>query len=420
MKPFRFIHASDLHLDAPFRGISAEEKSIASALQEATFRAYENLIKLCDEKEVDFLVIAGDVYNSTDRSIKAQLRFRDGLAELAHNNIQSFVAHGNHDPIQDWISSISWPEGVHVFGCKEVDQFTVQVDKEQAVQVFGMSYATKQEKRNLVKKYRPSEHADLFKIGVLHCNCGGQLGHDPYVPCTVKQLSDVGIEYWALGHVHERLVLSVDPHVIYPGNTQGLSIREKGERGCYVIDVNEYGEISLEFYPLDVIRWKAFEVDIENFQTLDTLDSFLTQALESLPEQEDGRSIICRVRLVGSGPLYPDLTREGAVTDMLSRTRETVSRLDPFVHVEKIENTCRPEIDVEKRREEGDLLGELLKFSEEIRNAASIRRELEGCLSELFENPRMRKSLSLASLEDAELENILENAERLCIDLLED
>jgi len=419
VKSFRFIHASDLHLGAPFRGISAEQGDVASALRDATLKAYENLIELCRRKKANFVVIAGDVYNAADRSIKTQLAFRDGLASLALKGIEVFVAHGNHDPLQEWIASLSWPEGVHVFGSTEVEEFTVKIDHVDAVRVYGISYGTKHENRNLLKKFRADKDPAIFRISVLHCNCGGQVGHDPYVPCTVRQLVETGFDYWALGHVHERLELSADPHVIYPGNTQGLSIREQGPRGCYVVDVDEAGEVSLEFCPLDVIRWKTLEMDIENFQTLDALDTFITDTLETLCEQEGDRPVVCRIRLTGSGPLYPGLGRVGAEKDLLSRVRDTVLKLEPFVYVEKVENLCRPELDLARRKQEGDLLAELLKISDEIRETSSVRSELEGCLSELFENPGMRKRLDLDEIDDAELHQSLDSAERLCIDLLE-
>ena len=95
---FSFIHAGDLHLDSPFRGVTSESPEIARQLQEATFEAYNSLINLCIEKQVNFLLLSGDIYDGADRSLRAQLCFRDGLQRLADKNIQVFIVHGNHDP----------------------------------------------------------------------------------------------------------------------------------------------------------------------------------------------------------------------------------------------------------------------------------------------------------------------------------
>ena len=98
MESLRFVHAADLHIDSPFQGMDQVNSVVAQRLRESTYEAYQNLIRLCLDEEVDFLVIAGDVYDGADRSIKAQLRFHDGLLKLAENGIQAFVVHGNHDP----------------------------------------------------------------------------------------------------------------------------------------------------------------------------------------------------------------------------------------------------------------------------------------------------------------------------------
>lgn len=128
MANFSFIHASDLHLDSPFVGISTESEDVARALRSATFEAYDRLIELCIDKKVQFLVIAGDVYDGQDRSLRAQLKFSDGLKRLADHGIRSFVAHGNHDPLSGWSSNINWPEEVHIFQADQVETEFVELN----------------------------------------------------------------------------------------------------------------------------------------------------------------------------------------------------------------------------------------------------------------------------------------------------
>ena len=97
MEPIRFVHAADLHIDSPFRGISQVNSAVAQRLRESTYEAYRNLIRLCLDENIDFLVIAGDVYDGADRSIKAQLRFRDGLSPQTEiSEISDFTKHPLH------------------------------------------------------------------------------------------------------------------------------------------------------------------------------------------------------------------------------------------------------------------------------------------------------------------------------------
>ena len=83
MTILRFVHAADLHLDSPFRGIRNEAPShVEGALSNATFDAYRNIIDLCLREQVAALLVAGDIYDGANRSLRAQLHFADGLARL--------------------------------------------------------------------------------------------------------------------------------------------------------------------------------------------------------------------------------------------------------------------------------------------------------------------------------------------------
>ena len=100
MPTYRFVHAADLHLDSPFKGLKRVAPEIGEILRKSTFEAFDAIIDLCMNEEVDALLVAGDVFDSADRSLAAQLRFVDGLRKLETAGIQSFVCHGNHDPLE--------------------------------------------------------------------------------------------------------------------------------------------------------------------------------------------------------------------------------------------------------------------------------------------------------------------------------
>ena len=128
MREFSFIHTADLHLDSPFKGISEVNEEISLELTEATFKAFNKIIDLCIEKQVDFLLIAGDIYDGADRSLRAQLRFRDGLKRLSDTGITAYIVHGNHDPLNGWSANLDWPKNVHIFKGKSVEKVSVEKD----------------------------------------------------------------------------------------------------------------------------------------------------------------------------------------------------------------------------------------------------------------------------------------------------
>src|SRR3989338_7959088 len=154
MKNFRFVHTSDLHLDSPFTSLSELDLAIAGKLRDATLTAFDRIIDLCIEREVDFLLVGGDIYDGAYRSLKAQLRFRKGLQRLSDVGILSFVVHGNHDPLDGWVANLEWPEKTHIFGGDAVQGFPIVQGREEIARIHGISFGTRDVRKNLAKEFR--------------------------------------------------------------------------------------------------------------------------------------------------------------------------------------------------------------------------------------------------------------------------
>jgi DNA repair exonuclease SbcCD nuclease subunit len=387
LQPFRFVHAADLHIDSPFRGLRDVDKRVAERLRESTYEAFRNLVKLCVDEQVEFLVIAGDVYDGADRSVRAQLRFRQGLQDLAANGIPVYVAHGNHDPLDGWLSSVSRPDGVHIFGPQPEWQ-TVTRNGEAIAAVQGVSFPTREVRHNLVEQFSPPADDSLFSIGLLHCNVGGNPDHDNYAPCTVDDLKLTGLDYWALGHVHTRQTLRrQNPAIVYPGNIQGRHPNESGPRGCLIVEVDESGDAQTRFCPLDVVRWEPASVDIGGISSLDALEDAVQQKLEDLAAKAEGRDVVCSLSLTGRGPMHTELVRPGTVEDMLADLRAAASE-SPWVWVESIFDRTRVELDLDSRESGDDFLGAVLRRSRESIEDPRQRREMAAVVGEVFTGRR--------------------------------
>ncbi len=415
---FAFIHAADLHLDSPFQGVRAESPAVARALQEATFAAFARLIELAIARQVQFVLLAGDVYDAADRSLRAQLRFVAGLQELAAHGISCCVAHGNHDALEGWSAALQWPAGVHVFGPEPA---TVRIGPEglPRAAVCGISYSQRHAREPLAARLRP-DGSGLFQIALLHANCGGHPAHDVYAPCTVDELARAGFDYWALGHVHERAVLHEYPHVVYPGNPQGRHVRESGPRGCFVVEVDDRRGVRLEFCALDAVRWSTAAVSIEGCTTVDALQRAVTEAALRRQEAAAGRGCVCRVLLEGRGPLYAELAREGAVADLRAAVNEALAGREPFVWIEDVQLWCRPELDLARRQQQGDLLATALRLADEalrLPDAELVQRLQDDVLGDLLRLCRAEEVFD--RLDPAELRWLLDRARWLCVELLE-
>jgi exonuclease SbcD len=407
MQPFRFVHAADLHIDSPFKGLLKYEPRIAQRLKEATFEAYENLIALCLAQNVTFLVIAGDVYDGADRSVQAQMRFRAGLNRLHEHGIQSFVVHGNHDPLDGRLSGIRMPNSVYTFG-PEPEWVTASIAGTPVAQIQGISYPTQEIRDNLALKFAPPSEG-LFSIGLLHCNVGGIAEHDNYAPCTIEDLSGTGIDYWALGHVHTRQTLKpANPMIAYPGNLQGRHPNESGARGALIVDVDESGRPTSTFEPLDIVRWESLSVSIDELSDLDALLDAAYVVIDEESVRADGRDLVCRISLIGRGPLHGDLSAENAISDLSDELRSSYAATTPFIWVERISDRTGPRLDIDALTDRDDFVGAVMKRSVAVLEEDSLGTKLRDSLSNVLAQRRFSGTLEMP--DDPQLAEIVSAA----------
>ncbi len=418
----RFVHTGDLHLDSPFLGIGqAAPERVATALRDATLRSWDRIVGLALDQHVNAVFVAGDVFEGANRTLRAQIAFRDGLERLARERIPSFVVTGNHDPLSGWEPAVAWPELGHRFGADEVTSRPILRDGTELARVHGISYAVRDVTRNLAADFRRTGD-ETFAIGLLHANVGGQAGHQNYAPCSLSDLAASGMDYWALGHIHRHGILrAADPTVVYCGNPQGRDPGEADPRGCYLVDVDERGRIRPEFRPMDVVRWQRLTIAIDGITTDDGLIQAVGGAVEAAADAA-GCSIVALVTLTGRGPMHASLQRAGFLTDLHQLVRERFGVGDPFAWLDSIRNETRPSIDLGARREAGDLLGEALR--EFGRSRAAVRdgqeADLHDLLADLYEQPRVRRVLAGARPATTDLLALLDSAEARVIDQLDD
>ncbi|MCL4434161.1 MAG: DNA repair exonuclease [Actinobacteria bacterium] len=366
---FRFIHAADLHLDTPFKGVGKVNPTIAEALRDASIAAFDNLIDLALQQQVAFVILAGDIYDGAERGVRAQLRFLAGLKRLDNAGIRSFIAHGNHDPVEaGWSAIREWPRLVTVFAHNEVQVETVAIDGADVATVHGISFAQREESENLALRFAGGRGTGL-QIGVLHCNVGKDSDHAPYAPCTLDDLVNAGLDYWALGHIHKRSILRDNhPWVVYPGNIQGRSSKpsESGAKGAYVVEVDGTSIQSVEFVPLDAIRFEHIYVSVSDISDLPGMQDNLQERAAELYSQAGSRAIILDASITGSGPVHDDLSREGVLDETLQSLRDASGDYVPFLWWNQLHDETSPTLDLEKIRQRNDFAGELLSLADNI------------------------------------------------------
>lgn len=371
---FCFVHAADLHLDTPFKGLGATAPEVAAALREASLQAFDDLVSLCLARRAAFLLIAGDVYDGAERGLRAQLRFKKGLETLAEAGVPTFVVHGNHDPLEEgWSAAGHFPELVHIFAHDEAESVPVAREGEVVATVHGISYGRRDVTENLVKRFR-GLRGDGLQVGLLHCNVAGAgEGHLPYSPCTLADLLEVGFDYWALGHVHARTILSGRPHgeegyVVYSGNLQARSPKpsEIGAKGATVVTVEAGHVAHLEEVACDRIRFGLLEIDVSGCEGIGEVADELAEAATEELARSDGRSLVLRARLSGNGPAHAELARAGSLAELREALRDQCAGRSPFLWWDRIEDETMPSADLEELRRSDDFVADLLAVADSL------------------------------------------------------
>ncbi len=298
MPGFAFLHAADLHLDSPLRGLDAAAP--AERIRDASRQALANLVTLAEERQVAFVLLAGDLYDGDWKDWRTGQFLAQQLARLTRAGIEVVAISGNHDAEQVLTKKLSIP------GMLRAARPETRRLRDVPVAVHGQSFATPAVTDNLALAY-PEPVDGLFNIGLLHTACGST-AHDNYAPCSVADLARRGYDYWALGHVHTRSVLSEDPWVVFPGNIQGRHVKEEGSKGATLVTVDGR-RVLLEHQALDVLRWLRLDVDATGAAGTEAALNRVRLALDQAVLQAEERMLAVRVTLRGDCPAHADLAR---------------------------------------------------------------------------------------------------------------
>lgn len=357
----RFIHAADLHIDSPLRGLEAYEGAPADRIRSATREAFENLISLAIDECVDFVLLAGDLFDGKWPDIKTGLWTVNQFRRLEKKGIAVYLIRGNHDAVSEVRKRIRWPENVHEF---PVDAPKTVINEELGVAVHGRGFATREVSEDLAAGY-PDAIPGLFNIGMLHTSLTGDPDHDTYAPTTEDVLVLRGYDYWALGHVHVRKTIREEPRIEFPGNPQGRHIKETGEKGVLLVSVTDRNLDYVEFNPVDVLRWYQVEIELHAEDDLDDLYQQVSAALSGCREKSDGRFSAIRVRIRGACACHSQLIDSSRSEEVIAEIRSMASAYNN-VWMEKVVLETSPPVDIEQLRRGADLMGDLLRSIDEL------------------------------------------------------
>jgi len=385
---FRFLHAADIHLDSPLQGLTAREGAPVDRLRRATRLAMTNLVATAIRRRVDLVVISGDIFDvGLDDAHTGQF-FLLEMRKLREAGIPVVLIRGNHDA-KDRIT-YALPKQDRVFVLDESRPQTLSPEDlgiDAPLAIHGQSFPTRHVAENVVAKY-PAARRDAFNIGLLHTSLeNGASEHVAYAPCRLEELGRLEYGYWALGHIHRRSLPTETKDgkswVVFPGNIQGRHIRERGPKGCLLVEVDDRGRcIEPEFVPLDVVRWDECRVMVTPEHADDDLDGLFRKELARQKGAAGDRLLALRVKVTGK--CRADLHRRwmGRSEQMAEHFRNiALDEAGDEAWIEKVEFDASPNSAEEEIDESA--VGELLQLIDELGREPAMIEEFQKALGDL-------------------------------------
>ena len=355
MSRFSFLHAADLHLDSPLRGL--DPSAPAERIRGATREALANLVSYAIEEKVAFVLLAGDLYDSRMYDWHTGQFLVQQLGRLLREGIEIVAIAGNHDPLQSLVRRLPVP------GMMDCAEPATRLLDNAPVAVHGQSYAIEKTTDDLSRLY-PAPVQDRFNVGLLHTACG-QGGHENYAPCTAADLARRGYDYWALGHVHGRIELARDPWIVFPGNLQGRHVKEEGAKGASLVMVENGAVRSVEHVAFDVLRWRRLAVNATGAAGLDEVLNRVRLQLGNALLEAEGRFLAVRILLTGACPAHAELARSPEATREAVRGLGAEIAGPDAVFIEDVRIGTVPALDLAAMRQQPGPIAALLEALEQ-------------------------------------------------------
>lgn len=269
----RFIHCADIHLGSPFTGLQQRDSSIAFKAIEATKTAFLMLIDTAIKYHVDFVLISGDIFDSSHQHIQEKIFLKEQFQRLGQAGIYTYLIHGNHDYggfTEDWNND--W---VKVFK-EEVSTELLKTSSGESIAISGFSYDTRWITEPMAMHFPMRNSLVDYHIGMYH----GQTrttsdSSAAYAPFKISDLEKLHYDYWALGHIHRAMDLDSNGRIAYSGTIQGRNFKEVGEKGFYLITLNKNLPINRKFVSCNPIEWMEIEFLVEQVYSIEQIVSQL-------------------------------------------------------------------------------------------------------------------------------------------------
>lgn len=414
MTTVTFIHAADLHLGAPFKGLRSIAPAWADVLLQAIPEAFRSVIETAIKEQVDFVVLAGDIFDNSHPSYADFSLFLSGLKQLQESGIPVYFVTGNHDPYISWDNSFAvLPENVHLLGVTKPEFACYKKDGKPLALIGGRGYYTQSFPRTedisegISRETAASELgvSAPFMIGILHTGLDIDLTRSPVNPKTLLKRD---VDYWACGHVHQPKMFPSkdDPRIGYSGCPQGRDMKEEGEHGVFKVTLSSNASTQIEFIPTAKVAWQHLKLDVSDAVTITDIQEKIIAAEFGQNAKTRCQRMIFRITLMGRSALHGELT-----TQVLEDMRTILNDGYPFFYIDALLDKTKPSLKLQTLRKEGLFPSVYLDVMD------SYRDHKDKVVLDL-EKQFYQRDLSMPSSLESKYSDLCSDAELLVLDLL--
>lgn len=328
-----------------------------------------SMVRKATDRDVNAVVVAGDVVDQENRYFEAYGAFEEGVAQLHDQGIPVVVVAGNHDfdALPEMVDNLDFDTLQFLGRGGEWERWTLEQDGKPLAHFDGWSFPAEHVYESPLDEYDLSEADDAPQIGVLHADLDSRGSR--YAPLQSSELRDTSAVIWLLGHIHSPgLQIDSRPLVFYSGSPQPLDPSEQRAHGPWSITIPQNGEVRAEQVPLASVRYDHVEVDVSGAEAPQEVTSMISEEIkEHVRSELDTRSLelsLVRVSLTGRTDAHSALVDQHRSMERdLGFQEGTVS-----IRIESIEVDTRPAIDLEDLAEGDNAAAYLAGLLLEIEN----------------------------------------------------
>jgi len=342
----KFVHIADMHFDMPFTVLSNNDLNLGNERRMEQRLVFKEIINYIKENNVEFLFIAGDLYEH-EYVNKTTIEYINNLFKEIPNT-KIFITPGNHDPLlqNSYYNTFEWNENVYIF----TNEVGIYEFEELDIYGYGFNdFYLREEKLNNINIKSKEKINILITHGSLE---GGTEEDREYNPLPKRKLEDIGFDYIALGHIHKKNYNQDEKNnkVIYPGSTISLGFDELGEHGMIVGQINK-NKLNLEFVSLDKKEFKEIELDISEIN----YEEELIEKINNLKLEEK-----CYYKIILIGEKNIEINLNNIKKYLLNK------------NIIKLKNNTKTKYDLEKLSNENNLKGIFVKELLNIKNEENL------------------------------------------------